>query len=1096
MQMQICPQCGEENPPRFRLCGFCGAALAPAAPPPQVRKVVTLLFVDLKGSTDLGERLDSEAMHEVKERYFAAMSAEIVRHGGKIEKYIGDAIMAVFGLPKTHEDDALRAVRAALGMQAALGTVNDQLERMYGVRLANRTGVNTGEVVASADPGADQQLATGDAVNVTARLEQGARENEILIGERTYALVRDAADVEAVEPLALKGKSELVPAYRLIAVSDRAVEGRARHTDAPMVGRATELAQLKSALDVVEANRTVRHVTVIGDAGVGKSRLIQELLEVDSTRADSIRGRCLPYGDGITFWPIVEIVLGAAGIRDDDPPNLARAKLLERVADGDVAERVASMAGLTSAQFPLPELFWGARRFLEVLAKDRPLIVVVDDIHWAEPTLLDLIEHILASVTDAPILLVCTARHEVLEKRPEWADGPTAIRIDLEPLTRADSAAIVRNLLGDALPEDVQSRIVTAAGGNPLFVEHMLSMLIEGGSLRLDGDQWVQRDPSETIAVPPSIYALLDARLDQLPREERGVIEPASVIGLRFPESAVTELAPEAERPNIPARLAELSAKRLIRADAPADAETPAGDTSATNEDDDAAFRFQHILVRDAAYQRLLKRSRAGLHERFVHWADRVNTERGRTLEFQEILGFHLERAYQDLSDLGPLDEHGLALGADASGRLAAAGRRAFARGDMHAAANLLRRASQLLPTNDRTRVWILPDLADTLGELGEFEHARAVVSEAAGLADEIWDHSLAAYVGLIGLLVDFYAGAGEGWSVRAIAAADAAEEVLAESGHQAGLALVSRLRWYVANAAGRFGAAAEAAEQIVDHARRAGDPRLAMRGSIGLSMAALMGPMPTTLAILRCESLLADVRGDRRTEGLIVGVLAELYALDGEFDRARLSYRRAQSLLADLGRSVIANTTSVNSYRVEFLAGDLAAAEGELRRDLFALEQMDEKYVRSTLAAALAHVRFAAGDIVEAETFGLMSEQLAAEDDVESQALWRGVRAMALAAKGEAAAADRLIGESLDLIAETDSLALKIEILMDAAAALNLSGRSTQSETALVEAVALARAKGSPVLVARIEALMRSAAPNEDVVDGSSRREVPVDAD
>ena len=320
-----CPKCNEENPPKFRLCGYCGAPLVaapPALPVREVRRTVTLIFCDLKGSTALAERLDPEAMHEVKERYFTTMAAEITKHGGKIEKYIGDAIMAVFGLPLPHEDDALRAVRAAAGMQAALRGVNEDLSQRYGVVLANRTGVNTGEVVANDDPTADQKLATGDAVNVTARLEQAAPENEIYLGETTYRLVRDAVEVESVEPLELKGKSERVAAFRL--VSAIGLDGYVRRHDSAIVGRDEELAAIDQALREVRETRGVRMITIVGDAGIGKSRLAQEVIARAGAKAEVVRGRCLAYGDGITFWPLREMTGEAAEIRFDDKPEEGR----------------------------------------------------------------------------------------------------------------------------------------------------------------------------------------------------------------------------------------------------------------------------------------------------------------------------------------------------------------------------------------------------------------------------------------------------------------------------------------------------------------------------------------------------------------------------------------------------------------------------------------------------------------------------------------------------------------------------------------------------------------------------------------------------
>ena len=597
--MVNCPKCGEENPPKFKLCGYCGTPLASAGPAPlpvrEMRKTVTMVFADLKDSTALGERLDSEAMHEVKERYFSAMAAEITRHGGKIEKYIGDAIMAVFGLPRAHEDDALRAVRAADGMRKALVRVNQDLMARYGVALGNRTGVNTGEVVANDDPGADQKLATGDAVNVTARLEQAAPVNEIYLGESTYRLVRDAVVVEAVEPLTLKGKSEKVAAYRLI--SAQGLDGYARRQDTAIVGRDEELAALQAAYLQVCEGRTVQLVTVIGDAGLGKSRLVREVVDRIAAGARVLRGRCLPYGDGITFWPLVGMVWEAAGIRHEDSPELAHSKLKAVVSDTEVAQRIASAVGLSPATFPMHELYWGARKFLEGFAASGPVVAFIDDIHWAEPAFLDLLEHILDTSANAPILLLATARHDLLEERPKWGERAASIRLVLRPLGDTAAALVVANLLGSAgLSQAVVERIVQAAEGNPLYVEQMLSMLIDGNALRLEDGHWVRTDSYGEIAVPPTIHALLEARLDNLARADRAAVEPAAVIGLEFAQPAVEALAPDAVRPVIGEHLRTLARKQFIR---------PASEGHA-----DAIYRFHHHLVRETVYNGLLKRAR------------------------------------------------------------------------------------------------------------------------------------------------------------------------------------------------------------------------------------------------------------------------------------------------------------------------------------------------------------------------------------------------------------------------------------------------------------------------------------------------------
>jgi class 3 adenylate cyclase len=387
-----CPNCGEENPDRFRLCGFCGTALAPALPAQEVRKTVTIVFSDLQGSTALGERLDSEALREVMSRYFDEMKGALELHGGTIEKYIGDAIMAVFGLPVVREDDALRAVRAAAEMKRRLADLNGELMSKWGVELRNRTGVNTGEVVAG-DPSTGQRLVTGDTVNTAARLEQAAPALEVLLVEPTYKLVRNAVEVEAVEPLQLKGKAENVLAYRLVSVEELGQQERARPR--VFVGRDSELDRLDIAYRDVVAESAPRTVTILAEAGVGKSRLTEEFLASVGDEALVLSGRCLPYGRGITFWALGEIVRQAAEITDDDSPSVALPRIAAAVAgDAEVAERVAAAVGLIQRPFPLEELFFAVRRFLELLARTKPVVVLWEDLHWAEATLLELIERV------------------------------------------------------------------------------------------------------------------------------------------------------------------------------------------------------------------------------------------------------------------------------------------------------------------------------------------------------------------------------------------------------------------------------------------------------------------------------------------------------------------------------------------------------------------------------------------------------------------------------------------------------------------------------------------------------------------------------
>jgi class 3 adenylate cyclase/tetratricopeptide (TPR) repeat protein len=1053
--MVLCPNCGEENPEKFRLCGFCGTALAPALPPQEVRKTVTIVFSDLKGSTAMAEKLDSEAVREVMSRYFDEMRGALERHGGTIEKYIGDAIMAVFGLPRVHEDDALRAVRAAVEMRERLAALNEELEQRWGVTIGNRTGVNTGEVVAG-DVTTGQRLVTGDTVNTAARLEQAAPTCEVLIGEATYRLVRHAVEVEPVEPLELKGKAERVPAYRL--VSAREAESVERRHDSPLVGRARELAVLADELAASARDGSCRLVTLIAQAGVGKSRLIEEFAHAAQPDARVLKGRCLPYGRGITFWPLVEIVRDAAAIRDDDTPEEARAKLLQVVGPGgeDAVARVASAVGLGETDYPLDEVFWGTRKLLELQAAQQPLVVVFEDIHWAESAFLDLIEH-LETTARAPLVLLCAARPDLLEHRPEWSErsGPL---IELEPLSDEESELIVANLLGDApFPVEVRNRIIASAEGNPLFVQQVLSMMIDDGLLRQEKGRWLPTGDLSDLAIPGTIQALLAARLDLLTPKERAVIEPASVIGLVFEEAAVEELVPDVVRPEVESHLVSMTQKQLVR---------PELDES------DLDYRFHHILIRDAAYQGILKRARATMHEQFANWGERVNRDRDRQTQFDEILGYHLEQAYQYLSELGPLDDHGLELGSRGSARLAAAGRRAFARGDMGAAANLLRRAAVLLPEGDHRRLELLPGLGEALMETGEFAWAQVFLDEAVEGATALGDEKLRADAVLTRLLAGHHVaedlGAWRGEVETATAHLIPALEKLVA---HAELAKAWRMVAWVHAPVCRWEAAAAAQQRALEHARSAGDKRLEARLSSAYAYSLCDGPTPVREAIARCEEMIARGLDHKQSEAIVLTSLACLVALNGEFERARAHYRQGRAMLDDLGASVLAASTSFMLARIELLADDPQAAERDLRSDYERLEVMGELFFRTSVAAMLAHALYAQGRIDEAEALALEAEALAAQDDIEVEALCRSVRAKVAAQRGAFAEAVQLATEAVELLPRQEAPLMRAEALLDQAEVLLAAGDRDAARDALEEARDLAELKEMAIPRARIEA-------------------------
>jgi len=1052
--VQRCPNCGEENPDRFRLCGLCGTALAPEAPPEENRRTVTVVFSDLKGSTSLGEKLDSEALREVLNIYFAAMRGALERHGGTVEKYIGDAIMAVFGLPRLHEDDAIRAVRAAAEMREELARVNVRLEAEFGVRLENRTGVYTGEVVAG-DVTTGQRLVTGDTVNVAARLEQAAPDSEVLIGLPTYELVRDAVEVEEVEPLELKGKTERVPAFRLIRATT--AEGRARRLDLPLVGRVAELQALEEALEGARAEGRARLVTVLGAAGAGKSRLIRGFVDDHAGLVRSVAGRCLSYGEGITYWPISEIVREAAAIFEDESSAIARGKLVALFADAEAGERVASAIGLSDTPFPSEELFWGVRRLFETLAADGPLVAVVDDIHWAEPTLLELLRDLLDTV-DAPVVFVCSSRKELLEEHPDWpTNGGRARAIELEPLSAAESGEVVANLLGTTGVDDlVVDRIAAAAEGNPLFVEQLLSMLVEDGTLHERDGRWVSSAPLDTVHIPPTIAALLSARLDRLGPTDRIVIEHGAVIGQNFYRGAVEEMAPEAVRPHVGRCLSSLEAKELVL-------ETDAAFLGL------ATFRFVHILVRDAAYHGILKRTRADLHEAFVDWIERVAPDRAS--EYEEIRGFHLEQAFGIRVQLGTVDERLSELGRRASTYLASSGRRAVARGDMPAASGLLRRAAGLLPEDASERAELLIEAGEAMIETGELRLAEEALGGAVAIASLVDDEGLTATARVAELRLRLET---EGAAERDVTdEVDRAIGVLERLGAHAGLARAWRLLTQVHWQAARYGEAERTTWKMIEHARLAGDTLLARRSTSNVAICLLWGPTPVDEAIDRCRGLLEETSGDRKAEALVLCALAHLHAMRGEFDEARDLYRRSRAMFDEFGWHFLAALTSLDSGPIELLAGDPVTAEAELRKDLDALERMGERNYLSTTAAILAEALYVQGRLDEAERYAAESAEIAAEDDVASQMLWRCVAAKVHARAGRYEKARAYAREAVELARTSDDPDSLGNALIDLAEVATLGGVPDDAIAALREALELFEAKGSTVSAGRTRALL-----------------------
>jgi class 3 adenylate cyclase/tetratricopeptide (TPR) repeat protein len=975
----ICASCGRESEGDFAFCPFCGAALESAPPVGERRKTVTVLFCDVTGSTALGEASDPEAVRAVLARFFRRMRGIVESHGGTVEKFIGDAVMAVFGVPRVHEDDALRAVRAAWEMREALPELGVQA----------RIGLNTGEVVT----GTEERLATGDAVNVAARLEQAAAPGEILIAEATLGLVHGAVEAEALAPLELKGKEQPVAAYRLVSVRKRPE----RRHEIRFVGRVQELERLREAWQRVCMEQRCELVTVVGEAGVGKSRLAAEFLS--TIDAHVVNGRCLPYGEGITYWPVVEVVRQLDSLPSDPAAAASIRSLLGEAAEAASAEEIA----------------WGFRKLLEEQA---PLVCLLDDIQWGEQTFLDLVEHVALLSSGAPILLLCLARPDLVDRRAEW---PVVLR--LEPLPDADVDALIPKLL----TEGIRGKVARASGGNPLFVTEMVMLAAEA-----EGD----------VAVPQTLRALLAARLDQLESPERFVLERASVEGEIFHRGAVRALSDSGD---VTPRLASLVRKGLIRPD---EAQLPGDD----------AFRFHHLLLRDAAYDTLPKATRAELHERLSDWLDQRVQQ---VVEADEILGFHLEQAARYKAELGQPDP---GLAERAGERLAAAGRRALWRAGDRAAVPLLERALALTRPL-RLDIRLELDLAEAQPRPSE---GAAIAEQAAEQAREAGDkvgEALALCVAAHGRL-----RSADDQAVDELERlARMALPLLEQADDHAGLARVWSALGAAANFRGRFEAEAWAAEQAVRHDRLAGQSTALS----GLHDALVFGPRPADEALQALDSALPD-----NPHPMELLYRAWLLAMLGRFDEAwalaRPAAERARELTGDAwGERQLAEIAA--------LVGDHATADAHLRRICDMYERHGSRSVLSTCAPVLGRVLCARGGYDEAEQLAQLGRELGSEQDLATQMLWRQVQALVHAHRGEDAEAERLAREAVEIAERTDSLNNQGDALCDLAEVLAAAGRSDEAALALEQSLDRYERKKNLAMVAQVRpklGQLRKAAP------------------
>jgi class 3 adenylate cyclase/tetratricopeptide (TPR) repeat protein len=1041
--MASCPACGGAAAEGASFCSACGARLpGSVARATQARKTVTVLFADVSGFTSLGERLDPEALQEVMSRYFDEMRRVIARHGGRVEKLIGDAIMAVFGVPILREDDALRAARAALEMQAALESLNDELSGRWDVRLRTHTGVNTGVVVLGS--GADgEQFAYGDTVNVAQRLEAAASPGEILVGSMTAVLLDRVAALSRIPPLRLKGKTEPVDAWRLEAIEEH---HQPTSASSELVGRTAELAMLADYLDRVVHSRRPAVVSIIGAAGVGKSRLARAVLEAVAGEAEVVAGRCLPYGEGVTYGPLADIVRRLAGRAEE--------RAIADAAGGGpegamVAERLARVIGITPGGVAIEEVHWAARRLLEQRATQRPLVVAIDDLHWAEPTLMELLEHVATFAADVPLLLICLARPELLDRRPGWfASGAFHTVVELGPLAEEHSAELLDRLSsGGAMQGGDMADVLATAEGNPFFLEQIAAMRAEPGR--------------SSARVPASIHALLAARIDALPPKERAVLDRAAVEGRAFHRSAIAELLDREDRPSLDTSLDTLARRQLIR---PGRGELPG----------EAGYHFSHVLIRDVAYELLPKSERAELHERYAAWLDRRAGAR-----YAELVGYHFEQAHRLHAELRPraaAERRTLAVAA--VDRLATAGRAALARGDLPGGISLLDRTAALLEPDDPERSDSLSELALALVQIGNLPRAEAVLvdaTRAAAAANAPVAEARARTAQFYALVQVDPEVATHELGLRF----DALRDTFTAAADELGLARLWGAHALVHWLAGRTQEASAAWERAHRYAARVGDEHGSADALAWLASAARVGPVPVPRAIARCEAILHQLEWNRRSQAQAMRSLASLQAMAGRLASARDLFARSRAIHEELGVGMHA-AVAEEEASMHLLAGNPAEAEAALRPGYDRLIEIGERALLSTAAGILAEALVRQDRLEEAWAFSRVAEETAAPDDLSANVLYRTARAQLLARQGAFDEANQLSSEAVTLVDRTDCLVDRGDAHSTRGHVLLAQGRTHEAGAAFARARELYARKGDVVSTRRAQAALDAAAVTE----------------
>jgi class 3 adenylate cyclase/tetratricopeptide (TPR) repeat protein len=1048
--LPLCSGCGWQPPEDANFCMKCGRPLPTASSAlRQARKVITVLFSDLVGSTSLAESMDPEVLRVVLRRYFLAMKGAIERYDGIVERLLGDGLMGIFGVPVVREDDALRAVSAAVQMGRALKTLNRDLSKILGIALHMRIGINSGEVLVGQDELTGHLTGgiVGDAVNVAARLETAASPGEVLLGELTKKLCRTEVVAEPVE-LILKGKAAPVAAFRLLHLAD--VSQRRKRSEVRSIGRQAELDIVTAAFQEATEISSPVAVTVTGDAGIGKSRLITEFVSSVDTRATVLQGRCLAYGDLTSLWPFAEMVCQAAGTSTEvDADALTAAISALGVATGisdsiDRARRLVAYLGLGPSEGLAEEGPYDLAETLKAATAGQPLVCVLDDLHWVKRPLLDLIPNLNQGLAGVPVLLIGCGRPELLETSPAWHRGAARhYPIELTALSRAQSLELLEGLIkgGSALTA-LTEKVLDIADGNPLVIEEFVAMLIDDGLLRraVDGT-WQILESSDLHAMPATISAILAARLDRLPDSHRDVLECAAVVGQ---ECFRTELAAlsRVRDADLEEAINSLLEKRLMGL-----SERPSA----------ASLRFHHILIRDAAYEATTKRRRAEIHENYGSYLE-TNQARERGAVLADIVGVHLETAWHLRRELGESIPELRPLGRRAASSLAVAAHNARRNADFVSAMSTCRRALEIHSDIDSLQADLLFGLGVAAMDLGDPTEAFSVLQRAANVSpghERGEPHGLAQ----IGVLVASRFAGVESFDEVLPQARQVLTQLESSTDHFA-LEQAWSLYSQLLGSVGHYDEGLLGSSRALEHALAAKRRQLHYH-YIGICSCALMGSTPVNEVLKRCEEAARHFQPGSVHAALLDNVWAVATAMTGDFGCARQKLAEARTT-CEVHLSGHWGAASLWYLGIcELIASDFHASEGAFRQAQAEFARFGNDLMARTCSAYQAVALARQGRRDEARKAASFASAGTDRSDDETQVLWRIGESLALRDLSDWEEAVTVAHEATQIASCLDNLWIRAESFMCLAEILAAVGRRQDARAALRQAITLYQRKG-----------------------------------